>query len=170
MKPNRRDSDPRGGHVRLYWEIIDSTAYRSLTASDQRAYLALHRQLFSFNNGDLSLPISTARHHGITNESTLAKSLRAMTAVGLVAITRRTAHRRDGSRLPNLYRFTDFPVNAMPGKHIDACKATNEWKAIASIAMGEALIRKAEDIAAAEWKAKQATWAANRAARQGAQK
>jgi hypothetical protein len=168
MSRPKPQGDPRGGHVRLYWEIMDSPAWRSLTATDQRAYLALHRQLFSFNNGDISLPISTARHRGITNESTLAKSLRALTAVGLIAVTRRTAHRRDGSRLPNLYRFTDFHVNPMPGKFIEGCKATNEWKAVSSIALGKALIRKAHEVAALEWKAKTSEWAQRAAAREAA--
>jgi hypothetical protein len=162
--------DPRGGHVRLYWEVIDSPAYRSLTACDQRSYLALHRQLFSFNNGDLSLPITVARHHGITNESTLAKSLRALCAVGLIAITRRGSHKRDGSRMPNLYRFTDYPVYSMPAKFVEACPASNEWKRVANIAMGKALIRKAEEQAAAEWATKRAQWEVNQDARKGWQK
>lgn len=156
MSRPKPQGDPRGPHVRLYWDIIDSPALRSVSAADQRTYMALQRQLRSFNNGDLSLPFSVARHHGITNQSSLARSLRALAAVGLIAITRRTAHRRDGSRLPNLFRLTDFAVNPMPGKSIEACKATNEWKAVTSIAMGKALIRKAEDAAAAEWKAKEA--------------
>ena len=32
----------------------------------------------------------------------------------------------------------------MPGKSIEAFKATNEWKAVTSIAQGKALIRHAE--------------------------
>lgn len=170
MSRPKPQGDPRGAHVRLYWEIIDSPAWRSLTAADQRAYIALHRQLLSFNNGDLSLPFSFARHHGITNQSSLAKSLRALAAVGLIAITRRTAHRRDGSRLPNLFRLTDFAVNPMPAKFIEACKATNEWKTVTSIAMGKALIRKAEEAAALEWSARAAERKARTEARQGSQK
>lgn len=170
MSRPKPQGDPRGSHVRLYWEIMDSPAWRSLTAADQRAYLGLLRQLLSFNNGDLSLPYSVARHHGITNQSTLARSLRALVAVGLVAITRRTAHRRDGSRLPNLFRLTDFAVNPMPGKFIEACRATNEWKTVTSIAMGKALIRKAEEAAALEWEAKKAERQQRNASRDGAKK
>lgn len=147
--------DPRGAHTRMYWDLMDSPAWRSLKAPDQRAYLALTRQKNSFNNGDLSLPFSFAKHHGITNESTLAKSLRALVAVGLVAVTRRTAHRADGSRLPNLYRLTDYAVHPMPGKHIEAAKESNEWKAIKTIAHGRALIRQAEEAAALVWEKEQ---------------
>ncbi len=138
-------SDPRGAHVRLYWEILDSNAWRCLSASDQRAYLALQRQLRSTNNGDLSLPLSVARHSDINSPATLAKSLRALVAVGLLAVTRKGGCKRGGQRLPTLYRFTDHEAYANPMKNIEASKATNEWKAVKSLAMGEALMRKAEE-------------------------
>lgn len=150
MKKDRTKGDPRGAHARLYWDLMDSPAWKCLTATDQRAYLLLLRQKMSFNNGDLSLPFTYARHYGVSNEGTLAKNLRALCAVGLIAVTRRTAHKMDGTRLPNLYRLTDYPVLPMPGKFIEACKETNEWKAIRNIAHGEALIREAEKRAEAE--------------------
>ena len=142
--------DPRGGHVRLYWEIIDSPAWGSLAAADQRAYLALLRQLRSTNNGDLSLPITVARHFGIASSATLAKSLRALVAVGLAAVTRKGGCSFGGQRLPTLYRLTDLAVFASPTKHIDASKATNEWKLVSSKAHGRALIRAVENFAKAD--------------------
>lgn len=141
-------ADPRGGHVRLYWEVLDSNAWRCLSATDQRAYLALQRQLRSTNNGDLSLPLSVGRHSGITSPATLAKSLRALVAVGLLAVTRKGGCTRGGQRLPTLYRFTDRESYANPIKHIEPSKVTNEWRAVKSLAMGLALIRKSEDEAA----------------------
>lgn len=141
----KQPADPRGGHIRLYWDTMDSNAWRSLTATDQRAYLALQRQLRSTNNGDLSLPLSTGRHSGITSPATLAKSLRALVAVGLLAVTRKGGCKAGGQRLPTLYRFTDREAYANPMKNIEAYKATNEWKTVKSLAMGEALVRKAED-------------------------
>lgn len=165
---HKAPQDPRGGHVRLYWSLLDSNAWRSLTPAYQRAYIALRRQLTSFNNGDLSLPITYARHHGISNESTLARSLRALGAVGLIAITARSAHRPDGSRLPNLYRFTDEITHAQPRKFIEAQPATNEWRNVPSIAAGKALIREAERKAAEEWEAEDQRRKARKAARAGA--
>lgn len=141
-------ADPRGGHVRLYWEVLDSNAWRTLSATDQRAYMALQRQLRSTNNCDLSLPLSVARHSGVTSPATLAKSLRALVAVGLLAVTRKGGCARGGQRLPTLYRFTDREAFANPMKNIESAKATNDWKAVKSLAMGLALIRKSEDNAA----------------------
>lgn len=145
-KPGMKD--PRGGHVRLYWELLDSNAWRALSATDQRVHVGILRQLRSTNNGDLSMPLSVARHHGITSKTTLAKSLRALQAVGLIAVTRKGGAARGGQRLPTLYRITDQPVLAMPGKFIEAQRATNEWKAITSLAHAEALIAQAEKSAA----------------------
>ena len=134
--------------MRLYWEILDGNAWRSLSATDQRAYMALQRQLRSTNNGDLSLPLSVARHSGVTSPATLAKSLRALVAVGLLAVTRKGGCARGGQRLPTLYRLTDREAYANPMKNIELAKATNDWKAVKSLAMGLALIRKSEDNAA----------------------
>ena len=144
MKRDKPSPDPRGGHVRLYFALIDSPAWSCLSATDQRAYVALRRSLGKSNNGDLSLPLSRARHYGITSPATLAKALRALVAVGLIAVTRRGGCTRGGQRLPTLYRFTDEQVFEMRPKLIDACKATNDWKAITSIAHGTTAIKHAD--------------------------
>jgi hypothetical protein len=147
MKRGVAPKDPRGGHVRLYNALIDSAAWNALSATDQRAYVALRRVLGMTNNGDLSLPLSRARHYQLRSPATLAKALRALVAVGLISVTRRGGCTRGGQRLPTLYRFTDEQVFEMRPKLIDAFKATNEWKTIPSIAHGKALIKQAEAMA-----------------------
>lgn len=142
-------SDPRGAKIHLYYEIVDSNAWRCLSSSDQRAYIALQRQLRSWNNGDLSLPLTVAKEHGIASSATLVKSLRALVAVGLIAVTVKGRCDRDGHRQPTLYRFTDFPVFHLPKKFIEALKPTNEWRKVNTLKFGRELIRLAE-IAAAE--------------------
>lgn len=137
-------SDPRGGHIRFYWDIIDGNAWRCLSGASKSAYLALQRQLRSTNNGDLSLPLSVARDYGIASPATLAKCLRALVAVGLLAVTRKGGCTRGGKKLPTLYRLTDREAYANPMKHIDAAKATNEWKSITTLGRGREAMRKAE--------------------------
>lgn len=133
--------------MRLYWDLMDSNAWRCLSATDQRVYLALARQLRKTNNGDLSLTASTAKHFGIKSKTTLAKSLRALAAVGLIAITRRGGTTRGGQRMPHLYRITDWPVYEIPAKHVDACKATFDWRNVTTVDMGNKLIALAEQAA-----------------------
>ena len=136
--------DPRGGHVRLYWELLDGPAWRCLAATDQRAYIALVRRLTGSNNGDLCLTATQAKHHGIRSKTTLAKCLRALVAVGLIVVTREGGCTRGGQRLPNLYAMTSEPVFELPQKFVEARKATNEWKLVSSIAHGKRLMKAAE--------------------------
>lgn len=140
--------DPRGQHMRLYREVFESHAWACLSGGGRDAYLALMLQKGSTNNGDLSLPITVARRYGIKSEATLAKALRELCAVGLLAVSRKGGSDRDGHRLVTLYRFTEYEVYENPSKHINASKVTNEWKAITTLAMGAAAIRKGEEAAA----------------------
>ena len=142
MKPQK---DPRGHSLRVYSEIYDSHAFKALSSHDVLAYLALLRELKGYNNGDLSLPLSRAKKCGISHHLTLARSLRALCAVGLVAITRKGGCTKGGQRLPNLYRVTDRACFAIPQKHLDAMLASNEWKRVTSIQQGCELIQAAED-------------------------
>lgn len=137
-------SDPRGMSLRLYADIFDSHAWAALGPFDVLAYLALLRELKSFNNGDLSLPLSRAKRCGISHHVTLARSLRALRAVGLIAITRKGGSAKGGQRLATLYRFTDRECYDVPAKHIEARPATNEWKHVTSREHGASLIAEAE--------------------------
>lgn len=142
-----KPADPRGGHVRLYWSLLDSVAWNCLAATDQRAYIALVRNLRATNNGDLSLTLTQARHHGIRSQTTLAKSLRALVAVGLLDVTRRGGCQRGGQRLPTLYGVTSEEVYEMSKKPVEARRATNAWRNVSNIAHGKRLIRDAEGFA-----------------------
>jgi predicted transcriptional regulator len=145
-KPPR---DPRGHSLRVYADIYDSAAFKCLSPHDVMAYLALLRELKGYNNGDLSLPLSRAKSCGISHHRTLARSLRALCAVGLIAITRKGGCTKGGQRLANLYRVTDRECYEIPAKHLTAMKATYEWKTVASIELGHSLIAAAEEAAKA---------------------
>lgn len=141
-KPQR---DPRGHSLRIYSDVYDSAAFASLSPHDVLAYLALLRELKGYNNGDLSLPLSRAKTCGISHHVTLARSLRALCAVGLVAVSRKGGCAKGGQRLPTLYRMTDRECFEIPAKHLEALKETHEWKRITSVAQGRSLIQSAED-------------------------
>lgn len=136
--------DPRGHSIRIYSDVFDSPSYMALSPHDILAYLALLRELKATNNGDLSLPLSRAKKCGIKHHMTLARSLRALCAVGLVALTRKGGCTKGGQRLPNLYRMTDRECFAIPAKYLEAMRATNEWKLVTTIQHGLDLVLKAE--------------------------
>jgi len=144
MGKNKTQRDPRGHSLRVYSDVYDSPAFTSLSPHDVLAYLALLRELKGYNNGDLSLPLTRAKVCGINHHLTLARSLRALCAVGLVAITRKGGCTKGGQRLPNLYRMTDRECYAIPAKFLEAMRETNEWKRVASVEQGLQLIQAAE--------------------------
>lgn len=136
--------DPRGHSLRIYSDVYDSAAFAALSPYDVMAYLALLRELKQYNNGDLSLPLSRAKLCGIKHHITLARSLRALCAVGLIARTRKGGSNPSGQRLPSLYRVTDRECYDIPAKHIEASPASNEWKRVTSVEHGHKLIAEAE--------------------------
>ena len=89
MSKPKAFKDPRGHSLRVYSDVYDSAAFAALSPHDVLAYLALLRELKGYNNGDLSLPLSRAKKCGIGHHLTLARSLRALCAVGLIAVTRK---------------------------------------------------------------------------------
>lgn len=144
MSKNKPFKDPRGHSLRIYSDVFDSAAFAALSPHDVLAYLALLRELKGYNNGDLSLPLTRAKKCGIGHHMTLARSLRALCAVGLIAVTRKGGCTKGGQRLPNLYRLTDRECYAIPAKHLEAMKETHEWKRVTSAQHGLDLIAAAE--------------------------
>ena len=144
MSKFKLQRDPRGHSLRIYSDVFDSPAFSALSPHDVLAYLALLRELKGYNNGDLSLPLTRAKTCGIGHHMTLARSLRALCAVGLVAVTRKGGCTKGGHRLPHLYRITDRECYAIPAKFLEAKKETHEWKKVSSVQQGHDLIEAAE--------------------------
>lgn len=145
MAKNRPNTDPRGHSLRIYKDIYESPAFKALSAPDVMAYLALLAELKQYNNGDLSLPLTRAKTCGIGHHITLARSLRALCAVGLVELARKGGATKGGQRLPSLYRLTDRDCYDIPKLHLEAKAASNAWKKITSIEHGHELIQAAEN-------------------------
>lgn len=144
MSRNKPPRDPRGHSLRIYADLYDCPAFRALSPYDVLTYLALLRELKGYNNGDLSLPLTRAKACGISHHLTLARSLRALCAVGLVAVTCKGGCSKGGQRLATLYRVTDRECYDIPAKQLEACPPTNEWKRIATIEAARKAIEAAE--------------------------
>lgn len=139
---HRAPADPRGGHTRLYWNVNDSVAWRALSWADQGLWIAMRRKLLGSNNGNIEATLGTLRHAGFTSSASLAKSLRALQTVGLIAKTRQGGI-TFGSKLCSLYRFTDEAVNDFPKLGIKAMRATNDWRAFKTIAEVRSVLKEA---------------------------
>jgi predicted transcriptional regulator len=140
MKPSKKPPDPRGGWIRLYWEIFDSMAWRVLSHADVRVYLALRRKLSGSNNGNISAVFSEMKHSSIRSSSTLATALHRLEALGFIEKTRQGGI-ANGGKLCSLYRFTDEESFDYPKLGVQASKATNEWKAFKTLGEARAAIK-----------------------------
>lgn len=140
MKRSQPPKDPRGGHIRLYWEMHDSAAWRALSHADVRVYLALRRKLGGTNNGDINATLAELRHAGISSSSTLSTALHRLEALGFIAKTRQGGI-AFGGKLCSLYRFTDVETFDIVKAGVTAGKATNDWKLFKSLAEARAAVR-----------------------------
>jgi predicted transcriptional regulator len=140
MRGGKSPKDPRGGHIRLYWEIHDCPAWRALSHADVRVYLALRRKLGGTNNGDINATLAELRHAGISSSSTLSTALHRLEALGLIAKTRQGGI-AFGGKLCSLYRFTDVETFDIAKAGVKAGQATNEWKQLKTLAEARAAVR-----------------------------
>lgn len=140
MKRGSPPKDPRGGHARVYWSILDSPAWRTLTHADVRVYLALRRKLGRTNNGDINATLAEMKHAGISSSSTLSAALHRLEALGFIEKTRQggIAH---GGKLCSLYRFTDEPTLDIAKAGVRAGPATNEWQRFKNMPEARAAVR-----------------------------
>ena len=142
MAGHKKPSDPRGGHVRIYWSLIDSMAWRVLDWSSVGLYVAMRRRLQSTNNGNISAALGDLKHYGVKSSATLSKGLRSLQAVGLIAMTRQGGI-AFGQKVCSLYRFTDEPVFEQPKLGIKAFGATNEWQRLTTLADARNVLKAA---------------------------
>jgi hypothetical protein len=129
-----------GRFIMVSHSLLNSPAFIALPCNAQRLFLDLRLKLNGGNNGDVSAALSDLKHRGWRSPSTLAKALRQLEALGFLVRTRQTPGVEHGSRICNLYAFTDQEVRPLPHKFIASrapsfdyakFKSVNECRAIA---------------------------------------
>lgn len=131
--------DPRGGHIRLYYDIVDSPAWRVLSHADVRIYLAMRRKLGATNNGDINAILAELKHAGINSSSTLATALHRLEALGFIEKTRQGGIANGGKQC-SLYRFCDVETFDIAKAGVKAGPATGEWKKFKTLAEARAAV------------------------------
>ena len=138
-----------GQHIRLYHAMLDSHAWHALSPTEIAVFLAMRRQLNGSNNGRIDATLTTTKRWGVKSPTTLAKSLRALVAVGFIE-NLRPGRLTQGGKMPGLFRFTD--MDTPPDRRRDVMqaggKATNEWRRWKSAAEADAAVVKANSQAA----------------------
>lgn len=130
-------------HIRINLSLLESPAFIALDWTARALFLDLRNRLRSSNNGNISAAMSELKHRGWKSSTTLAKALRQLEAVGLLRKTRHTVGVEHGSKVCNLYRFTDIEVFERPKLGIEACKATDDFKAFKSLSEARRAVAEA---------------------------
>lgn len=132
--------DPLGPHMRIYWGVVDCAAWSLLTNADVRVYMAMRRQLTSWNNGDIHASLARMKERGVASSSTLAAALKRLQQLGFIAMTRKGGI-ASGGKTCCLYRFTDLPTLEIPKLGIVARPATNEWRRLKTTGEARAALK-----------------------------
>ena len=131
--------------MRIYWSIVDSPAWFALSFSQRALYIACRRKLTSNFNGNLAFTHAGMAEQGFAvSSSTLAGGLRALQAVGLIAVTREGGKVNRGQAIPTLYMFTDEDCHEWMKLHIPMTKASNQWRQFATVQAASEAIQAAE--------------------------
>lgn len=134
--------DPRGGHIRIYWTLLDSPAYLALGNAARALYVDLRRKLLGTNNGNIEATLSTLKHRGWRSSATLNKALKELRSVGLIDQTRQGGIAYM-SKHCSLYRFTDQEVFEHPKLCIPKMNATHDYRRFDKLAKARAAVREA---------------------------
>lgn len=130
-------------HIRVDMALLNSPAFIALDSCAKALFIDLRSRVNSFTNGNINAALSELRHRNWRSPVTLAKAIRQLEAVGLIAKTRKTVGVERGSKMCNLFRFTDLDVFEIPKFGILAQKATHDYKKITELNVARQVVAKA---------------------------
>lgn len=154
--------DPRGRHVRVYCDLLDSPAWYALSKTSRSLFLDLRSFVGPNNNGNISAALSLMRKKGWNSSSTLADALFELQVLGFLAKTRDTVGVENGSRVCCLYRFTDLSTYAMPKLYIEAHPETHDYRRYTTLAAAQRALEEAQLLREASAREKSAVRKRNR--------
>lgn len=134
---------PIPAHIRVDMTLLNSPAFIAVDSCAKALFIDLRSKVNSFNNGNISAALSELKHRNWRSAVTLAKAIRQLEAVGLIAKTRKTVGVERGSKMCNLFRFTDLDVFEIPKFGIAAQKATHDYKKITELKVARQVVAKA---------------------------
>lgn len=126
-------------HCRIRADVTNSIAWRVLSNAAKALYLDLRAKLRTGSNGDIACTLKQMKHHGWASPGTLAKALYELQALGFLIVTRRGGVER-GSKVCNLYAFTDLPVVRMDKIGVGAIRESFAYRSFMSVQEAEAAL------------------------------
>lgn len=129
--------------LKIPQKLVESHAYRALDWTSRCLFFDLRAKYNGYNNGNINASLASLRAQGWVSSATLSKCLRQLESVGLIQKTRKTVGVENGSKMCNLYRFTDLPVNENSKLGFPASRETNDYVFIKSLMAAKELINSA---------------------------
>ncbi|WP_229423884.1 hypothetical protein [Massilia frigida] len=148
--------DPNGRHIRVYCSLLNTPAWRVMGFAAKALFIDLRTMVTGTNNGNLSAALSDMKHKGWTSSATLSKALYELRAMGFIAVTRGGGLKL-GTRVCNLYRFTDLDVFDHPKVGVQAIKATHDYLKFDTLHSAERALAEGVAELLADGKKKQVT-------------
>jgi hypothetical protein len=127
MAKQKKSNAQSGRYITLYHDLLNSPAYRALSASAKTLLVDMRLSYNGSNNGNISAVFAELKHRGWRSPATLSKSLYELRSLGFIALTKEGGLKQ-GTRVCSLYRFTDLPVLDIPKHCIQATKATYDYR------------------------------------------
>ena len=143
MGRDKRPDQKYEAHIRVNLSLLNSPAYIALDWTARALFTDIRSKVRGSNNGNINATLSELRHRGWRSPATLAKALRQLEAVGLIAKTRKTVGVKVGSKVCNLYRFTDLDCFEFPKLEIPATKASHDYKKFTALKEAQLAIARA---------------------------
>lgn len=113
-------------HIRIPYKLLQSCAWRALPNAGKSLFVDMRTNLTSYNNGELSATLAELKHYGWRSPTTLATAIYQLQALGFIRKTR-AGGVRQGSKICNLYAFTDQDMLDKPRHYLSAQKATSDY-------------------------------------------
>jgi hypothetical protein len=138
----RKPADPRGHHIRVYSDLLNSHAWRVLSGTAVKLFIDMRSWLKENNNGNINATLSQLRHKGWSSPDTLSRGLFELQTMGFIAKTRQGGIAQ-GKHVCSLFRFTDRAVFEHPLLGIKAMPETNDYRRFEGVAHAKAHMRDA---------------------------
>ncbi len=147
-KPPSKAADPLGQHIRVYYRLMDSHAWRALPATARALWLDLARQAGATRNGLCGTHLKPSQGdrsglhgRGWTSHHTVLRAARELECLGFIELEVRGGI-ASGGKTPSLWSLTHLDVFDSPHKGVKAHQARHTYQRWQSVEQATQALRK----------------------------
>ena len=140
--------DPLGQHVRVYYRLMDSHAWRALSPVARALWLDMARQAGATRNGLIGTHLRNSQGdrsglhgRGWSSHHTVLRAARELECLGFI-FREVQGGKCGGGKTPTLWSLTHLDVNDSPHKGVHAHKATHDYQRWQSVEQAQEALAK----------------------------